>query len=78
MAGEWERKLRDTLREIQQLKENGIQKRKRNRLKIKRILQEPCSGQIVLLMMTMKTANTYIVYFMLGTVLKTACIDSGD
>lgn len=68
----------DTLREIQQLKENGIQKRKRNRLKIKRILQEPCSGQIVLLMMTMKTANTYIVYFMLGTVLKTACIDSGD
>lgn len=78
MAGEWERKLRDTLREIQQLKENGIQKRKRNRLKIKRILQEPCSGQIVLLMMTMKTANTYIVYFMLGTVLKTACIDSGN
>lgn len=78
MAGEWERKLRDTLREIQQLKESGIQKRKRNRLKIKRILQEPCSGQTVLLMMTMKTANTYIVYFMLGTVLKTACIDSGD
>lgn len=37
------------------------------------------SSKIVLLMMMMmKIANTYIVYYILGTVLNTAYINSGD
>lgn len=46
MAGEWKRKLRDTLREMLAVGgQQNIEKKEKNILKFKRILQEPFSNQ---------------------------------